>query len=136
MTSFRLSYLAIAIDNLYIHELLGCMGCLFFKAVRSSRPEVFSKKGVLRIFAKFTGKRLCQSLFLNKVAGHRPATLLKKETLAEVFSCDFCKIFCYRTPLVAASAITESFIFFSFFSCLVFNLAQHFWAVSIVYKTI
>ena len=31
---------------------------------RSSRPEVFCKKGVLKNFAKFTGKRLCQSLFL------------------------------------------------------------------------
>ena len=30
---------------------------------RSSRPEVFRKKGVLRNFAKFTGKHLCQRLF-------------------------------------------------------------------------
>ena len=36
------------------------------KTVRSSRPEVFYKKGVLRNFAKFTGKRLCQSLFFAK----------------------------------------------------------------------
>ena len=28
---------------------------------RSSRPEVFFKKGVLRNFTKFTGKHLCQS---------------------------------------------------------------------------
>ena len=28
------------------------------------------KKGVLRNFTKFTGKRLCQSLFFNKAAGH------------------------------------------------------------------
>ena len=39
---------------------------------RNSRPEVFCKKGVLRNFAKFTGKHLCQSLFFNKVAGLRP----------------------------------------------------------------
>ena len=32
---------------------------------RSSRPEVFCKKGVLRNLAKFTGKHLCQSLFFN-----------------------------------------------------------------------
>ena len=38
---------------------------------RSLRPEVFCKKGVLRNFTKFTGKRLCQSLFFNKVAGLR-----------------------------------------------------------------
>ena len=35
------------------------------------------KKGVLRNFAKFTGKHLCQSLFI------------KKETLAQMFSCQF-----------------------------------------------
>ena len=35
---------------------------------RSSHPEVFCKKGVLRNFTNFTGKHLCQSLFFNKVA--------------------------------------------------------------------
>ena len=43
---------------------------------RSSRPKL-SKKGVLR---KFTGKQLCQSIFLNKFAGLRPATLLKNNS--------------------------------------------------------
>ena len=33
------------------------------------------KKGVLKNAAKFTGKHLCQSLFFNKVAGLRHATL-------------------------------------------------------------
>ena len=37
--------------------------------------EVFCKKGVLRNFAKFTGKHLCQGLFFKKVAGLRPRTL-------------------------------------------------------------
>ena len=41
---------------------------------RSSRPEVFYEKGVLRNFARFTGNHLCQSLFFNKVAGLRPTT--------------------------------------------------------------
>ena len=36
---------------------------------RSSRQRGSVKKGVLRDFAKFTGKHLCQSLFFNKVAG-------------------------------------------------------------------
>ena len=31
-------------------------------SLRSSRPEVFCKKGALRKFAKFLGKHLCQSL--------------------------------------------------------------------------
>ena len=33
---------------------------------------MFCKKGVLRNFAKFTGKQLWQSFFFNKVAGLRP----------------------------------------------------------------
>ena len=60
--------------------------------------EVFYKKGVLKNFTIFTGKHLCQSLFF------------KKETLAHVFSCEFCEIFknsfLYRTPLVTASKRT------------------------------
>ena len=37
------------------------------KTNTSSRPEIFYKKGVIKNFAKFTGKHLCQSLFLNKI---------------------------------------------------------------------
>ena len=33
----------------------------------SRSPEVFCKKGVLRNFAKLTGKHLCQRLYFNKV---------------------------------------------------------------------
>ena len=46
---------------------------------------------------------MCQILFFNKVAGLRPAALLGKNTLAQVFSCEFCEIFeenlFYRTSL-------------------------------------
>ena len=70
---------------------------------RSGRPEVFCKKGVLRNFTKFKGNHLCQSLFFNKV----DCNFIKKETLARVFSCEFCGIskntFFNGTPLVAAS---------------------------------
>ena len=52
---------------------------------RSSRPEMFYKKGVLRNFTKFPGKHLCRSLFLNKVAGLTPGTLLKKDSGTGVF---------------------------------------------------
>ena len=41
-----------------------CRLNLSFKRDRSSRPEVFCEKGVLRNFAKLTGKHLCQSLHL------------------------------------------------------------------------
>ena len=56
-----------------------------FQYYRSSQPEVFCKKDVLSNFAKFTGKHLCQSLFFNKVAGLRPATLLKRDSGTSVF---------------------------------------------------
>ena len=43
-------------------------------------------------FRKIHRKTPVQSLFFNKVAGLRLATLLKKKTLAQVFSCEFCEI--------------------------------------------
>ena len=54
------------------------------------------KKGVLKNFTKFTGKHLCQSLFFNKVAGLRPATLLKKRLWHRCFPVNFVKFL--RTP--------------------------------------
>ena len=46
---------------------------------------MFCEKGVLRNFAKFTGKHMCPSLLFNKVAGLGPATLLKKRLGTGVF---------------------------------------------------
>ena len=62
--------------------------------LRSSHQRCSVKKGVLRNFTKFTGKHLCQSLFFNKVAGLRPeaCNFIKKETLAQEFSCELCEI--------------------------------------------
>ena len=48
-------------------------------------------KGVRRNFAKFTGKPLCQSLFFNRVAGMRPATLFKKRLWHKCFPVNFPK---------------------------------------------
>ena len=52
-------------------------------------PEVIVRKGVLRNFAKFTGKHLCQSLFFNKVTYLRPAILLKKRLWYRCFPVNF-----------------------------------------------
>ena len=49
--------------------------------IQKQVPEVFCKKCVLKNFATFAGKYLCQSHFV------------KKETLADVFSCEFCEAF-------------------------------------------
>ena len=68
-----------------------------------SRSEVFCKKGVLRNFAKLTGKQLCQSV------------LIKKETPKQVFSSEFCGIsyntFPYRKPHVAPSEVSGTKLF-------------------------
>ena len=40
---------------------------LFSPNFRSGQSQMFFKIGVLKVFAKFTGKPLCQSLFFNKV---------------------------------------------------------------------
>ena len=60
--------------------------------------EVFFKKNVLKNFAKFTGKHLCQSLFCNKVAGCQPANLLKKRLWHWCFPMNFTKFL--RTPFL------------------------------------
>ena len=67
--------------NITFHNIAQQIKCLLEKSLfplmeisrlfknKSSLPDVFCEKGVLRNFAKFTGKHLCQSLFFNKVAG-------------------------------------------------------------------
>ena len=108
----------------------------YISICRSSRSEVFCKKGVLRNFANFTGKHLCQSLFFNKHCTKnevfywgflqlmwpnqqfladlitftkeilnekrhflycdscmpQACNFIKKEALAQMFSCEFCEI--------------------------------------------
>ena len=74
-------------------ENLEKLGNIEIGRSRSSRQEVFFKKGILRNFAKFTGKRLCQSLFFDKVAGLRQ---LKKRPWLRCFPVNFVKFL--RTP--------------------------------------
>ena len=70
--------------------------------IQKQPPEVFCKKGVLKNLAKFKGKHLWQGLLFNKVAGPRPATILKKRFWHRCFPVSFAKFpktpF-YRTPL-------------------------------------
>ena len=86
--------------------------------LRSSLPEVFCKKGVLRNFTKFTEKHLCQSLFCKSCRTRacnfiqketQACNFIQKETLAQVFCGEFCEIskdtFSYGTSLVAASLV-------------------------------
>ena len=118
---------------------------------RDSRPKVFCKKHVLKNFPKFTGKHLCQSLFLNKVGGLwlQACKFIKSEILTQVFSCEFCEIFkntfIYRTPLLDAPAyrlkswtVSEKLIIYqnlgkrANFQCtlLYLRLGKNFWSLS------
>ena len=60
---------------------------------RSSHRRCSVRKDVLRNFAKFTGKHLCQGLFMS---GPKACNFIKKYTLAQVFSCEFFEFL--RTP--------------------------------------
>ena len=90
-------------DFIEITFLYGCSPIKLLHIFRTSFPENTSgglllllfrwsshrrcsvKEGVLKNFAKFTGKHLCQRIFFNKIAA-------LKKTLAQVFYCEFCKI--------------------------------------------
>ena len=99
----------------YFAEYLPAASLSFnYLIFRSSRPYVFCKNGVLRNFAKFTGKHLCQSLYFNKVAGLRPATLLKKRLWHRCFPVNFVKflrnLFLQNTSGGCFSIIVQFFV--------------------------
>ena len=76
---------------------------LFGWYIQKQAPGSFCKKGSFKNFAKFIGKHLYRSLFLNKVAA---ATLLKKRLQRRCFPVNFVKFLRtlpFRTLLVAAS---------------------------------
>ena len=54
-------------SNLCKTSSLHCYPLYNFPSFRNSHWRCFVRKGVLRNFAKFTGKHLWQSLFFNKV---------------------------------------------------------------------
>ena len=78
----------------------------FPKETSKSRPEVFFKKVLLKISQSSQENTCVRDSFLAKLETSA-CNFIKKETLAQVFSCEFCKIskntFFYRTLLVAAS---------------------------------
>ena len=87
------------------------------------------RKGVLRNFIKFTGKHMCDRVsFLIKL---QPSVcnFIKRETLAQVFFCEFCKIsknaFSYITPPVAASEVYEKNSFTYSFSCILLSFSKN-----------
>ena len=82
---------------------------------RSSHQRCSIKKGVLKEFAKFTGKHLCQ------------------ETLAQAFSCEFCETYrntCFTehlwTTASNTSSLTLSNNFILFFSNILILISSEF----------
>ena len=84
------SFLQVDFKTLGIRASYKIILSLLTGMIRSSHQRCSVKNGVLRIFAKFTGKHLCQSLFFKNVTG-AACNLIEKETLAQVFSCEFCE---------------------------------------------
>ena len=58
---------------------------------RSYHRRSSVRKVIFRNFEKFIGKHMCQSLFLITLQTSA-CNFIKKETLAQVFSCVFCEI--------------------------------------------
>ena len=77
---------------------LSCKWSFLVLPPLKSRRDVFFKKYVFRNFAKFTGKHLRQSLYFDKVAGMRTATLLKERLWNRCFRVNFAKFL--RTPFL------------------------------------
>ena len=82
---------SVMIKALYIQVLKSFPIILNSTNFRSNRPEVFSKKGVLKNFAKSQENTCARVSFLIKLL-FQGCNLIKKDALTQMFSCEFCKI--------------------------------------------
>ena len=79
----------------YFSAVMAWVVNFYMTLFRSSHRRCSIRKGVPGKFAKFTGKHVpghVSRVFFLKSCRMKPATLFKKETVAQVFSCEFCKI--------------------------------------------
>ena len=69
----------------------------FISRSRSSHRRCSIEKSVIKSLAKYTGKHLCQVSFSKWLQAINfqgyACDFIKKETLGQMFSCKFCKIF-------------------------------------------
>ena len=75
---------------------------------RSSHRGCSVKKGVLRNFAKFTGKHLCQSLFFNKVAGRLQEHLFYRTPPDDCFCMEYDQGDTCCRPTLHAAGVSDS----------------------------
>ena len=99
--------------------------------IRSSHRICYVRKGVLRNFAKLTGKHLYQSLFFNKIAGLR--LHLYRTALGDCFSMfrlkswDLSKtLFLNTSHFLKNSSVFSFFIFIKFMSTIRQFFLKHF----------
>ena len=65
---------------------------------RNNHPEEVCKKDVPKYLAKFTGKNMYMSIFLNEVVGRRPVTINSAERL--FYRLAFLQNTCERLPVI------------------------------------
>ena len=78
----------------------------------SMRLGMFYKIGPLKNFGRFTGKHLCQSFFLEKVAHHQVCNFIKKILQQRCFTMNFAKLLkaLCRTPPLSASNFSSTLL--------------------------
>ena len=86
--------------NQFLHRLLSR---IYKTQSTSSFLDVFYKKVVPRNFAKFRGKHLCQSLFLNDIAAFRPINSIIKQYCS-------CCIILIRIDTILSKNIQNNFL--------------------------
>ena len=77
---------------------------------KSFHQRCSTKKEFLKFSPNSQGNTCARVSFSNKVPGLRGATLLKKETLRQEFSCEFCEISKSTFPLPPVAASEELII--------------------------
>ena len=76
------------------HQIGQSVKVLCSQLVSVKKTEATVRRcSVKKVFLEISQNHLYQSLFFDKVAGLRPATLLTKRLRHIVFSCEFCEIF-------------------------------------------
>ena len=81
------------------------------RVYRSSRLDVIYKKGLLKNFAKFTGKHLCQSPFFNRVAGLPPVVASRYRIIHWMLRWFFSKFVLWTSQLTFIYLFINLFVY-------------------------
>ena len=103
---FYLVYLSLCLSHASNYVEIIWSFLYFHYGYRSSHRRCSIRKCVLRNFAKFAGKYMCQSLFFNKVAVFRVATFFKKRLWHRCFPVNFVRFL--RAPFLHPRATAST----------------------------